>query len=758
MVWCAAIAALSVLSAQGLVTFRGDLDEMVSVPYGRAVRDRRGEVLTWLPGYEGSRMRYLTLPEIPLMVRRVFQAAEDGGFYSHRGVSLTAVARAGWQFLRTRDLVSGASTIDMQVARILWPPRDDVPRLWGKAREMVLALVLDLCLTKNEILETYLNYLPFGYNRRGVEAAAWRYFGVSVGELSASQTLLLACVPRNPTLYDPEAHPLEALRAAADLAGVLGLAPEPGGPGAALATGTPGTDGVQASHFLRLLKDHFASREGSFTATLDLEVQEMARTRVNKALDRYADQRVGNAAVLALDNRSGEVLAWVGSRDFGDPGTLGQIDGVMIRSSSGSAIKPLLYACALERGFTAATLLPDAKIRFGRPEAYVPVNFDRRFRGVVRLRTALASSLNIPAVYLLSQLGEEEFVEYLDRSGFDLPASANGGLGLALGNAPVTLLELTRAFAALASGGSLPPISIWRDGGSILPPLRVCSPETAWIITDILSDSSARSIGFGTESHFDTEFPGVFKSGTSSEHTHLWCLAATPRYTVGVWAGNFDGTASLGATGSTVAARVAREVLEFLASREGVSPDWRRPDTIASVEVCGLTGESSLEACPVTRTEYFRSGTPLPGLCRVHGRGEAGKVDREELLQEVLADSKAPRIMHPVHGQIITFDGGEAADTQAVLVWIAAPADAAVEISVDGGQPRAMAYPFETFVPVRTGVHEVRVRIRSAAGNVSPRPATPRPATPRPATPRPATPRPATPRPATTDHVVFTVR
>jgi len=364
--------------------------------------------------------------------------------------------------------------------------------------------------------------------------------------LSRAQILLLAVIPKAPSLYDPFGSPENQGRLrtrALSLAALVDLDVEE--IEAAMGSFGKGEPEIKAPHFVRFLLQRLNGRDGvpdlsrteiaRVVSTLDLDLYRRVSASIAERLAAAAaDERqrppLQNAAALVLDNSGIEVLAWVGSRDFFDPSAAGQIDGVRVRSSSGSTLKPFLYALALERGFTASSLLPDLALTFGLEEGYRPENFDRRRRGPVRLRTALASSLNVPAVYLLSRLGMEEFLDSCDELEIALPrdAEARYGLGLAIGNAEVSLLELTRAFSVFPNHGLLRGIRLalrvdTLDGRAIplenaAEPKRVFREQTAWLVSDILSDSAARASGFGTESRFSTVFPAMFKSGTASEY------------------------------------------------------------------------------------------------------------------------------------------------------------------------------------------------------------------------------------------------
>ncbi|MDR2575782.1 MAG: penicillin-binding protein, partial [Treponema sp.] len=279
------------------------------------------------------------------------------------------------------------------------------------------------------------------------------------------------------------------------------------------------------------------------------------------------------------------------------------------RNQPGSCLKPFLYALALEKGFVPNDILPDIPTVFGGSEAYIPGNFNRRFNGPVRLRIALGSSLNIPAVYLLERLGIHNFEDWLAGLGFDSIAASTGnyGLGLALGNGEVSLEELTRAFAVFPRGGWALDLK-FTTAADQEEARRLMSPYSAWLITDILSDQASRFTGFGAASTFSTEFPSMFKTGTANQFQHIWALGATPRYTVGVWMGNFSGETVVGKTGSSIPARIVVDLLRALeknASGEKGFPPV--PAAVREIQICSLSGMTAGPYCAGTAREWLPS-------------------------------------------------------------------------------------------------------------------------------------------------------
>jgi penicillin-binding protein 1C len=329
---------------------------------------------------------------------------------------------------------------------------------------------------------------------------------------------------------------------------------------------------------------------------------------------------------------------------------------------------------------------------------------------VVRLRTALASSLNVPAVFTLSRVGLTGFLDTLNDLGFILPKDAPSryGLGTAIGNAEVSLLELARAFSVFPRGGTLPDIVVL--DGQRRASRRIFDIFSAWMICDILSDPSARATGFGTRTFFRTPFPAMFKSGTSSEFTNLWCLGATPRYTVGVWAGNFDGRAVINKTGSIVPTQILTDVLIRLTGPNpapGRSAEFLPPANVVEVRVCSVTGKSATPRCPSARKEYFRSAAEVPETCAWHEHPES----RQTLLQQsFLGVGETARILFPVTGQVLYRDETLRAGVQGVPLVVVVRQGQEARLSVDGAEVAHGTSFSEMTLPLARGTHSIVVK------------------------------------------------
>lgn len=596
---------------------------------GLVLLDRHGRELRTTRAADGSRRRWLPLAETDPDLVAAFLATEDHRFHRHEGVDLRAVGRAAWTNLLAGRVVSGGSTISMQLARMLRP----APRSWsGKLRQTLWALRLERHLDKQTILEQYLNRVPLGQGAVGVEAGASLYFGAAASEVSLGQAALLAGITRAPSGDNPLVAPRRAERRRAHALSRL----------AALGYATPGAASragmepvLAGSPRAAFLAPHFTSRilswterggttaSGRWRTSLDLGLQQELEAEVRHTVRTLAARGARHAAAVVLNNATGEILAWVGSPDFWAD-TAGQVDMVVSPRQPGSALKPFLYALALDRGYTPATVLPDiARVYQTATGPYAPRNYDRRYHGPVRLREALGSSYNIPAVELAERLGVPGLLRVLRGAGFvSLGRSAEFyGLGLALGNGDVSLLELANGYRALASGG------VWRPyrwharapGEPVEPGRRMAGERSAALVLDILADPVARIPAFGLETPLEFPFPAAAKTGTSRHFTDNWAIAATGGFTVAVWVGNFSGRPMEGVSGVTGAAPLLHRAVLATARRyqPGMLPT---PASAGAVPagICRLSGLRAGARCP-TATEWFAPGGAPAASCDWHG-------------------------------------------------------------------------------------------------------------------------------------------
>jgi penicillin-binding protein 1C len=585
------------------------------------------------------RLPWMRLDEISPALRNALIASEDKRFYQHAGVDWNAVAAAAWGKLwhsRTR----GASTITMQLAGLL---DEDLRRRAGsrsvgqKLSQAVAARELEQRWRKDEILEAYLNLVNFRGELVGVHALARVMFGKHPDALDNAESALAVALVRAPNA--------PAAQVARRACGILReqRAPEL----------CRGLDGVAALRLARLsgrqpealqigaqlapqLAPHLARRllkipGERLMSTLDAGLQRQARDALHRQLAALAGRNIEDGAVLVLDNASGEVLAWVGSS--GALSDAPEVDGVLARRQAGSTLKPFLYGLALERRWlTAASLLDDSPVNLATASGlYMPRNYDGGYKGLVSLRTALASSLNIPAVRVAVTVTPEALFERLQALGFALPESGDYyGYSLALGSADVTLLALTNAYRALAAGGRIAPPRTRLDQPAAAP-RTVMDAAAAWIIGDILSDRAARTRTFSLDSPLALRTWSAVKTGTSKDMRDNWCIGYSARYTVGVWVGNASGAPMWNVSGVTGAAPVWQEVMHFLHAG-AAAPQPKMPAGVAARRIRFADG---IEAA---RNEFFLDGTG------------------QELVVRADAESIRPAIRYPTPGMLVALD------------------------------------------------------------------------------------------------------
>jgi penicillin-binding protein 1C len=673
-----------------------ELDAFRERSWGTAISDRNGTVLRVLPASDGVKREWASLGEIPPGAVKIFIHSEDRRFYFHPGIDIIAIGRSFLRNAQERRVVSGASTITMQLARMVNPHSGGIS---GKLREAWDAIRLEVKLSKKEILELWLNSIPFGSNIEGLPAMTRSRFGRPISQLDDNRAALLAAVPRRPGFYDPAVNQDAAVSAALALSerSSLGLREdELLNAAKEAATVLQGPEDPRspffAPHFTERMRlsdeNNNAASATKVRSTLDLGFQRYAEELLTLELSLLSRNRVSNGAILVIENDTGAVRVYVGSASWFNDAVSGKIDGVRFRGQPGSCLKPFLYALAIDAGFGPADIMPDIPTVFGTREAYIPSNFNNRFNGPVRLRIALASSLNIPAVYLLERLGVNAFEEYLVGLGFDSIMETMGthGTGLALGNAEVSLEEMVRGFSAFPRGGS-PAELIWIEGNTpsqsveLAPPLM--SQYAAWMIADMLSDRSSRFVGFGPAPALVTPFVSMFKTGTANQFQHIWALGATKRFTVGVWMGNFSGETVIGSTGSSIPASIASRLLTALEQSAGADNRGNVnsleniggpvPAGVTETQICALSGMTSGPYCTGLVREWIRN-EKIPSTCTWHtGAGLFYPPEYQAWLTErfrlgAVMQGGSGRIRNPVSGSVYYLDPSVPPNAQALRV------------------------------------------------------------------------------------------
>lgn len=710
-----------------LVPYQG-VERLREVECSRVYLDRSGrELAIRRVDDTGLRRLYVPLGAMPDSIEAIVTAAEDARFRWHPGVDPLSVARALVQYARTGERVSGASTITMQLASVLSPRPDTVG---GKLREMLDALVLDARLGKGHILELYVNLVPVGRNVEGLPGAARLYFGRAIEELTAAELAILAALPRNPARGDPWLNRGGNRAVAARLleeARLPAAARETDLAAAYEALRDPTRRDVwpfEAPHFVELvdrrldparaertrLRRHVDELANRFRhrLTLDLERQRRLEAELALALSDAGRYRIGDAAGILADPATGEVLAYAGSVDFFDPAT-GQIDGVQIRREPGSTLKPLLYAEAFEAGFTAATVLPDIPLDFGTAEVYVPANFNEQYHGPVRVREALAASLNVPAVYTLERISVARFADRLVGLGFESLEDVRDELGvsLALGGAAITLFELLQSYLSLYDDGSSPRLS-WIAGAQP-EEVQHWEPATAGAIRDIISANEERVMTFGRRSPLRYDFPVAIKTGTSNQFNNIWAAGFSADVAGGVWMGNFTGETVVGAPGSSLPARVLHELITAYST--GVPlPDPRATTTL---RVCALSGMAATPACPNPVAELVPIGAHLES-CDWHSEDGRVRYPQEYWLWAnqygydlSFQEQANPDIVSPVDGAVYYRAPGAPGASQQARVFVVGPEKGVVR--VDGSVVYEGRLPASFFLPLTEGVHRIEL-------------------------------------------------
>ncbi len=601
------LGAATLLTVAGWAAIpKPDLYEGVS--FSTLVTDRHGRPLELRLADDGRYRLFAPLDGISEAAREATLLYEDRRFFGHPGVDPLALVRAAWTTYVRRIRPVGGSTITMQLARMRFDLDTRSPL--GKLVQSARALQLERHYSKAEILEAYLNLAPYGGSVEGIATASRIYFDKPASALDLGEALALAVIPQNPAARFPATEGGRAALLAARSRLLAAWRAVDGGDEEALArarldpvfrspAGLPG----RAPHFVRdrVPRD----RRPAIRTTLDLDLQDLLERRIREYVDRRRRDGIENAAALLIDHRRMEVLAYVGSADFGDGGIAGQVNGVLARRSPGSTLKPLLYGMALDEGLIhPMTLLEDAPRRYA---AYAPENFDRGFMGPVFARDALIHSRNVPAATLLEELDVQRFRDWLETAGVDeLMPAEHYGLALALGGSEMTMEELVRLYSVLASGGVRRDLAVTPGGGGA-PPRRLLSAEASFLVLDMLRDvPRPDSLLRGAARQ-----PIAWKTGTSFGFRDAWSVGVGGPYVLAVWVGNFDGSPNPAFVGRDAAAPLFFAIADSLRIP---APRDRPPAglNLRRVEVCASTGDLPGPHCPrITRSWFIPGVSPI---------------------------------------------------------------------------------------------------------------------------------------------------
>lgn len=674
------------------------------------VLGRNGEPLARTYGNRLNRQDLVSLDDVPGMLQRSIVFSEDRRFFEHAGVDWRARAAALVQNVRAMRSVRGASTISEQVVRMLNPrPRT----LWSRWIEGIDAYRLERRFNKRDILSFYLNQVPYSANRRGVRQAAREYFGRSLDNLSLKEMLALAVLPRSPSRWDPRNDRLALERAIARLSsrmvsdGLLSAADAAEIDRDDLVVRSARKT-VEASHFVRHLRTvHRTGGDPVVRSTVDPSLQQSLQRLLDNRLRMLLDRNVRDGALIVIDHRTDEVLAWVNGDGRPEVSREDEIDAVLTPRQPGSTLKPFLYALALERGYTSSSLVDDSPllipVGFG---AHRFTNFSGRFYGPLRIREVLGNSLNLPAVRMAAELGVGAFLDHLRTLGMaSLGADAEHyGQGLALGTGEVSLFELTRAYAVLARSGDLRDLRLTvddpRSSGR-----RIYSHESAAVITKILADPAARAREFGASGILTFPVETAVKTGTSSDYRDAWAMGYSDRYVVGVWFGNLDRSPMAELTGAAGPALILRSAFNELRRRDGASAPIRMDAKLVKRRICRITGLLAGERCEGV-DEWFATGKephePCPGDDALRGNVPiVGDRTRTGVDQ--------PRIARPTQGLLVARDPRIPDDLEALPFELQENAAVRVTWVVDGrpvGESDARSGKF--LWQIRPGDHTVQ--------------------------------------------------
>ena len=610
-----------------------------SFPVSTEIYDRNGKLLYEI--FSEENRKPVTLEKVPDYLVQATIAIEDQNFYSHRGFALEGIVRALYKNISQESLQGGSTITQQLVKTALLNPERTIQR---KVKELFLAWFTELIYTKDEILELYLNHIPYGGTAYGIEQAAQHYFNKSAQNLTLAQSALLAGLPQAPSRYSPfGANPELAKKRQEQVLDRMRIdhyiseEEYEAAKQESLQYAVQRTD-IKAPHFVLYVKDLLEKKYGReqieegglrVTTTLDYELQEVFQASVAAEIEKLKRFDVTNGASLVTIPSTGEILAMVGSRNYFDSEIDGNVNLTTSLRQPGSSIKPLNYALGLENGYTASTIfldIPTCFIAAGQPKAYCPKNYDGSFHGPQQLRYSLANSFNIPAVKMLAMNGVANFINTASAMGITTwKQSSDYGLSLTLGGGEVKMVDMAVAFGVFANSGiriDLNPIlKVETYKGKTLeendhdqnPPAgkRVLDPETTFIISNILSDNGARVPAFGPSS--ELVIPGKtvsVKTGTTDDLRDNWTVGYTPEFVVTVWVGNNDNSKMnpYVVSGVTGAAPIWNDVMSYLLQdREDVLPP--KPQGVIGTNVCMYGNVNPENNTCEGRFEYYAKGT-----------------------------------------------------------------------------------------------------------------------------------------------------
>ncbi|MBI5361126.1 MAG: penicillin-binding protein 1C [Planctomycetes bacterium] len=599
---------------------------LTGIKQSQVILDRDGNVLRTFLTDDDEWCFYAGLDRMSPFLKNAVIAAEDKRFYSHSGVDIAAVLRAAYLDATKLKIVSGASTIPMQVVKLL--EQNDRRNVANKVSEAVKALKMSSEEEKDFVLELYLNIAPFGRNLRGAEAASQYYFGRHASGLSLAEATLLAGLPKAPSYFRPDRHIERAVERRNFILGrMLGLGmitPEQyDGAVREIPELKLQPAPFNAPHFTNFVRALYPDK-AIIVTTLDSRMQGILDNAVSKTVDENYDYGITNGSGVIIENATGAIRAYAGSADFFSKKDSGEIDGVRMKRPPGSALKPFIYSIGIEKGyFTPAGVFYDIPADFS---GYSPDNYEKNFSGPVSLQEALNRSLNVPAVDALRKTGVNTAIEFMKNCGVTGINRAPGyyGLSFALGSAEISPLELSNAYAVLANSGRFVPYSciIPEDAGRRTETRenqgrQVLTKEAAYIMAGLLSDEKKLPAMMKVDGGKKVYPRIAWKTGTSFGNKDAWCAGYNPEFTIVIWYGNFSGRSSPRLTGTQVATPCVFDVFaEIYADRS--MPEWyEEPANVKTREVCVLSGKIPEKFCRNLVTDLYIPGTSAEEPCAI---------------------------------------------------------------------------------------------------------------------------------------------
>ena len=633
------------------------------------IYDRNGELLYSV--YQNQNRIYVKLNDIPKYLQQGTIAIEDKDFYTNKGFSITGYLRAVRNLVLLQGLSGGSTLTQQLVKNALLTSERTIPR---KIKELMLSIQVDRKYSKDQILEMYLNDVPYGGTAIGVQIASLIYFDKDVKDLSLAESAFLAGLPQSPSIYSPFSGNKYYLQRTKNVLNQMvnqGYITQKQADSAykeiVSKKFTQSNVGIKAPHFVMYVKQQLVKQFGEsaveagglrVTTTLDYKIEKEAEKIVKEEVDKLKNYKVGNGAAVVTSPKSGEILAMVGSADYFDTDNDGNFNAATGFRQPGSSLKPITYGVAFSRGYTASTLLMDTKTNFKANDSekdYIPVNYDGKYRGPVQVRFALANSLNIPAVKMLAMVGVKNVMQKGYEMGIEnwQPTEENlrnVGYSLVLGGRDVRLLDEVQVYGVFANGGTKIPLTsileVKDAKGNLLykykPPQaqRIFSEEISFLISHILLDNIARSATFGTNSYLVIfGHPSVaVKTGTTDQKRDNWTVGYTKDYVVATWVGNNNNTPMGNITsGVSGAAPIWNRIMTFaLRGKQDVSFD--KPDNVIAMQVDAYGGGLPVDGRP-TRSEYYIKGTEPTGPSTIYkkvklSKNQSGKLANDKEIEK----------------------------------------------------------------------------------------------------------------------------